>query len=264
MAERTMAGLRRGPFRDPHLYPYRIGATSFPYPFWIPLRYIIVSGLVTVVFGIMPLPSNMADSSFASPSETGIGLQPLEDLKGHSPRSILPPTIRPLLTALELEIYLRQLEGTPPQWDQLSSHDMTEQSERLFQFNRSRDEIRENKLDVLQQPIAFVWGGELRKFNEEHQGYTIALGPEIIHTAWGLVRFKPRDIPNNMMARIPTERKAETLEKLGNQESKEIGVLFIGTLTESESIMYAFSHDGDHAGMILPVVNITDLRYYLK
>ena len=141
---------------------------------------------------------------------------------------------------------------------------MTEQSQRLFQFNRQRDEIRENHPALLEQPIAFVWSGELRHFHEEHQGYTIALGPDIIHTAWGLVRFKPRDIPDNMMARIPTDGKDEILDKLGSPKTKEIGVLFIGTLTESESIMYAFSHDGDHEGMILPVVNITALKYYLK
>lgn len=217
-----------------------------------------------VVGGILILAANMANISFASSSETSIGIQPLQDLKGNSPHSIVPASIRPLITAPELEIYLRQLEGTPPPWDQLSSHDMTEQSERLFQFNRNRDEIRENNLDILQQPIAFVWGGELRHFNEEHQGYTIALGPEIIHTEWGLVRFKPRDIPNNMMARIPAEMKSEVFHKANSPATKEIGVLFIGTLTESESVIYAFSHDGDHDGMILPVVNITELRYYLK
>ncbi|MGE0472850.1 MAG: hypothetical protein AB7P17_04385 [Nitrospirales bacterium] len=225
---------------------------------------IIRSCILIAIFGFMILSPNMTNATFGFTSDKSIGIQPLQDLKGASLSSIVPASSRPLLTAPELEAYLRQLEGTQPPWDQLSSHDMTEQSERLFQFNRSRDEIREHKHALLQQPIAFVWGGELRQFHEEHQGYTVALGPEIIHTAWGLIRFKPRDIPDNMMAKIPPERKAAILDKLDNLETKEIGVLFMGTLVESESIMYAFSHDGDHEGMILPVVNITALKYYLK
>ena len=258
-----MARVRKTPSGNPNRF--RIGAGLTRMGLFInPAGYAIQSCLLVMAWGILVLFLNSESVPPAAASDKNIGSQPLQALKGNSPHSLVPSSVRPLLTTPELETYLRELEGQPPPWNQLSSHDMTEQSQRLFQFNRQRDEIRENHPALLEQPIAFVWSGELRHFHEEHQGYTIALGPDIIHTAWGLVRFKPRDIPDNMMARIPTDGKDEILDKLGSPKTKEIGVLFIGSLTESESIMYAFSHDGDHEGMILPVVNIIALKYYLK
>lgn len=258
-----MAGIRKTPSGDPNCFRIGTGLTRMGH-FINPVRQAIQTCLLMMAWGVLVLMVHSESVPPAAASDQNIGSQPLLALKGNSLHSLIPSSVRPLLTTPELETYLRELEGQPPPWDQLSSHDMTEQSERLFQFNRHRDEIRENHPALLEQPIAFVWSGELRHFHEEHQGYTIALGPEIIPTAWGLVRFKPRDIPDNMIARIPTDGKDEILDKLGSLKTTEIGVLFIGTLTESESIMYAFSHDGDHEGMILPFVNITALKYYLK
>ncbi len=258
-----MARVRKTPSGNPNCFQTRAGLT--------PIRHIINPAghpirtcLLMMAWAILVLMVHSKSVPPAAASDKTIGSQALLALKGNSPHSLVPASVRPLLTTPELETFLRELEGQPPTWDQLSAHDMTEQSERLFQFNRHRDEIREKHPALLEQPIAFVWSGELRHFHEEHQGYTIALGPEIILTAWGLVRFKPRDIPDNMIARIPTDGKDEILDKLGSLKTTEIGVLFIGTLTESESIMYAFSHDGDHDGMILPVITITALKYYLK
>lgn len=263
MAGRTMARVRKMSSEKP--VGFKVGLNTFPMGCLMSSSgdavqtclSITASGilvLIVTVMGVLP----------AAAGNGTLGGQPLQLLKGNSPHSLVPSSIRPLLTAPELETYLRELEGQPPPWDQLASHDMTEQSERLFQFNRHRDAIRENHPALLQQSVAFVWSGELRHFHEEQQGYTIALGPDIIQTDWGLVRFKPRDIPENMMAGIPADGKEEILETLNSRKTREIGILFIGRLTESESIMYAFSHDGDHAGMILPFVNITDLKYFLK
>ena len=205
-----------------------------------------------------------ASDALANPPKTILGITPLQDLHGKTPHSLIPAHIRPLLTPQELEQYLVQLEGTPPLWESLSSHDMMEQSDRLFAFNRERDEVREDKLQLRQHPIAFVWSGELRHYNEEHHGYHISLGPEIIPTSWGLVRFKPQDIPDFMIATISHETTARPLKDLGRTGPQDIGILFMGTLVESEAIMYAFSHDGDQEGMILPVVNITAVTYFLK
>ena len=44
-------------------------------------------------------------------------------------------------------------------------------------------------------------------------------------------------------------------------QATEIRVLFIGTLVQWESIIYAFSHDGLEQGMIMPVVQIDDVHY---
>ena len=214
------------------------------------------------VFIAAPSKENL---SFASPHGAIIGIQPLHDLQGHSPHSLIPDPFRPLLTSQELEVYLGQLEGTPPPWKELSSPDMAEQSERLFHFNRHRDAVRESQLQLRQQPIAFIWTGELRHYDNEHKGFRIALGPEIINIAWGMVRFKPRDIPDFMIATISrSEMKASMTEGVNAPGSGNIGILFMGTLVESESIIYAFSHDGDHEGMILPVVNITAIKYFTK
>lgn len=215
---------------------------------------------ITIVCLLGALPS----VSHASNNESTIGIQSLQDLHGRPPSTLVSLPYHPLLTAQELEGYLSQLEGTIPPWHQLSSQDINKQSERLLQFNRQRDEQREQKHSIAHQPIAFVWAGELREYNEEYQGFQIALGPEIMPTAWGLVRFKPRDIPNFMIATVSPEQKASILNNSQAPASKDIGILFMGTLVEGESIMYAFSHDGDHEGMILPVVNITAIQYFIK
>ena len=227
-------------------------------------RQTIMSYLWRITVGCLSLAFGYGSATLASPQKTIIGIQPLQALQGQAPHSLVPPHIRPLLTSQEIEEYLSQLEGSRPPWDQLSSHDMTEQSDRLFQFNRDRDQTREHKLQLLQQPIAFIWEGELRVYDEEYQGFRVALGPAIIKTLWGLVRFKPRDIPDFMIATISSEKKGTIPGANDSSRPKDIGILFMGTMVESESIMYAFSHDGNHEGMILPFVNITAVQYYLK
>lgn len=266
LAGRTMAGLdigKRVHWSEP-LRNLKTESQSLKLFFPMTSRCLIRCLLCLIMGVLMAAPSN-GNLSFASPHETIIGIQPLNDLQGRSPHSLVPDPFRPLLTSQELEVYLGQLEGTPPPWKELSSPNMTRQSERLFQFNRHRDKVRENQLQLLQQPIAFVWTGELRRYDDEYKGFRIALGPEIIHTSWGMVRFKPRDIPDYMIATIaPSEMNDSMPEGFKAPGSGDIGILFMGTLVESESIMYAFSHDGDHEGMILPVVNITAIKYFTK
>jgi len=192
------------------------------------------------------------------------GIQPLIQLEHQPVHQLIPLNIRPLLLPQEQEQFLQELEGLPPDWHSLQDTDQKEQSERLFQLNRERDESRLVHQDLLQQPIAFLWSGILRHYLPEYQGFSVALGPELTSTSWGIIRFKPMRLPDYLVA-IPSSKSAGQLI-LQKQQGKEIeiGVLFIGTLVTDESLIYSFSHDGKEEGMILPVVHIQDVRYFLK
>ncbi len=89
------------------------------------------------------------------------------------------------------------------------------------------------------------------------------MGPEFTQTTWGLVRFKPLQLPNEMVA-VPSPVLLRSLqERIERGEPREIGILFTGTLLPWESIIYAFSHDGLEQGMVMPVVQIDGVRYFL-
>jgi hypothetical protein len=59
----------------------------------------------------------------------------------------------------------------------------------------------------------------------------------------------------------------ESAKQIRSQQQKggqiAIGVLFFGTLVADESLIYGFSHDQEGDGMILPVVQIEDVRYFI-
>ena len=191
------------------------------------------------------------------------GIQPLIQLESQSLHQLIPRNIRPLLLPKEQEEFLQELEGHPPDWHTLQSLDHTEQSERLFQLNRARDEARIIHRNILQQPIAFLWSGFLRRYMPEYQGFLVALGPELTSTSWGIVRFKPMRLPDYLVA-IPSLESAKHI-RLQQQKGEQIaiGVLFFGTLVADESLIYSFSHDQKGDGMILPVVEIEAVRYFI-
>ncbi|HNP61726.1 MAG TPA: hypothetical protein PKM72_12855 [Nitrospirales bacterium] len=191
------------------------------------------------------------------------GIQPLIQLEGQSLHQLIPRDTRPLLLPEEQEAFLQELEGHPPDWPTLQSPDHTEQSKRLFQLNRARDEARLIHKNILQKPIAFLWSGFLRQYMPEYEGYSVALGPELTSTSWGIVRFKPVGLPDYLVA-IPS-LELVTLIRRQQQTGKQIaiGILFFGTLVADESLIYSFSHDQKGDGMILPVVQIEGVRYFL-
>lgn len=192
------------------------------------------------------------------------GIQPLIQLEEQTLHQLIPRNIRPLLLPEEQEAFLQELEGHPPDWPTLQSPDHTDQSERLFQLNRARDEARLIHKNILQQPIAFLWSGFLRQYRPEYKGFSVALGPELTSTSWGIVRFKPMGLPDHLVA-IPSLESAKQFRlQQQNGEQIAIGVLFFGTLVADESLIYSFSHDQKEDGMILPVVQIEDVRYFLN
>jgi hypothetical protein len=192
------------------------------------------------------------------------GIQPLIQLERQTLHQLIPMNTRPLLLPQEQEHFLQELDGLPPDWHTLQHPDQAEQSERLFRLNRERDDARLAHKNLLQQPIAFLWSGILRQYLHEHQGFSVALGPELTSTSWGIVRFKPIGLPDYLVA-VPSLASAKNLlARQQHGEQIEIGVLFIGTLITDESLIYGFSHDGNKEGMILPVVQIQGVKYFIK
>lgn len=177
-------------------------------------------------------------------------------------QSLLPPGVRPLFTHQEQVAFLTELEGHSPVWEVLHDEPGEEHGTRLFVLNRERDEAREGHA-LLNQRLAFLWSGVLRAFVPEHKGYRIALGPELTTTDWGIVRFKPVGLPDEMIAVPPPEVLPTLQRQIDEGKPVEIGILFTGRLIPDESIIYAFSHDGTEEGMIMPVVHIDGLQYFL-
>ena len=203
-------------------------------------------------------------SNVFSQTDGNYGVQPLLELGGQPIHDLIPASIQPLILSGEIEQFLQKLEGVPPNWTQLRHSDITQQSERLFQFNRQRDKARAAKNAILEKPIAFLWAGILRHYLPEYQGFSLALGPELIHTSWGIIRFKPINLPDYLVATPSLDVRKQLLPRQERGELIEIVVVCIGTLVPDESLIYGFSHDGHQKGMILPVVSVQNILYILK
>jgi hypothetical protein len=203
-------------------------------------------------------------SNVYSQTDSTNGIQPLLELNSQSIHDLIPPSIQPLILSGEIEQFLEKLEGVPPNWTQLRHFDITQQSERLFQLNRKRDQARAAKNAMLEKPIAFLWAGILRQYLSEYQGFSLALGPELTNISWGIIRFKPIDLPDYLVAVPSLALRKELLVRQKQGEQIEIMVICIGTFVPNESLIYGFSHDGEQKGMILPVVSVQNILYILK
>ncbi|RMH04547.1 MAG: hypothetical protein D6704_10835 [Nitrospirae bacterium] len=172
-------------------------------------------------------------------------------------------TIRLLITAHDQEQFLHELEHSPPPWDRLHDRQGEGHGERLFRFNRQRDAARMDH-PLLRQRLAFLWAGVLRRYVPEYHGFTLAMGPVFTSTTWGLVRFKPIGLPDEMIAVPPPDLLPHLRTKLLAGDRIEIDILFTGHLVPDESLLYAFSHDGTDQGVIMPIVLIDGVHYALK
>ncbi|GJL64521.1 MAG: hypothetical protein NPIRA04_31750 [Nitrospirales bacterium] len=215
---------------------------------------IILSLLIMANVGMSP------SWSFAT-EPTGISR--LIQVSESSIKTGLPSSTRPLFTASELEAFLHELEGIPPEWNLYHDRPGDELGERIFTLNRARDEAR-NGHQLLRQHIAFFWSGFLRKYDIHHQGFRVAVGPVLTQTKWGIVRFKPVNLPNDMLA-VPSKKLLKILQaKISQGKQIEITILYTGHLIPHESLMYTFSHDDTGLGMILPFVKIDEVQYLVK
>jgi hypothetical protein len=178
--------------------------------------------------------------------------------------AFLPPGTHLLMETSAIERFLDELDGTPPDWATVYGHGHHDpgHDDRLFGLNRERDALREGK-PALQWPVAFVWPGELFRYDPTSGGFSVAVGPKFNPTRWGMVRFKPEDLPGNLLAVPDAATRATLLRKLEKNQPIDITVVMTGRLLPEESIVYDFSHDEEGLGLIMMIVRIERLDYVM-
>ena len=193
------------------------------------------------------------------------GMAPLWTIPLAQVDTKLPPDTLWLIAPNMIEKFLAELDGVPPDWGKIygQGHHDPDHDERLFNLNRERDAARDGK-PALNRRIAFIWSGELSRFDPESHGYAVSIGPEFNQTSWGIVKFKPEDLLANLRAKPHKTLAAQITRRMAKGEKVEVRVVLTGTLIPTESIVYDFSHDEDGRGMIMPVVRIEHLVYLLK
>lgn len=221
-----------------------------------------IAARIALLGKLAPVVFIMCHGLVAAHAELSSGTLPLHILPRDRLTSVLPPNVRPLFTPEQLVAWLVELDESPPQWENLHDPPGHEHGERLFALNRERDEKRASS-QVLPQRVAFVWSGILRRFASERGGFTIAVGPELTSTAWGILRFKPMGLPDEMVAVPPPSILMRLQTLVADGKEVDIAIVFTGRLAEDESLIYAFSHDGNEEGMIMPVVHIDGMYYVL-
>lgn len=137
------------------------------------------------------------------------GVRPLLAVSLNELRAMLPSDARVLDDATSIESFLDELDGSPPDWVTVygRGHHDSGYDERLFALNRERDRLRKSKL-ALQRPVTFVWSGELSQYDAQFEWFRVAVGPKYYQTRWGMVRFKPEEVPPNLVA-VPTGRRID-------------------------------------------------------
>jgi hypothetical protein len=189
------------------------------------------------------------------------GVRPLLVLSKQDYRLALPHEVTFMDGPSNIVEFLQALEGQPPDWVKVYGNGR-QHDERLFELNRQRDEARKGR-PALQHSIAFPWFGQLSGYDPSLKGFRLAIGPLIIPTSWGLVRFKPDDLPASMVA-VPSPSLGDILRRRrAAGQSVDVTIVMTGRLVEEESLIYDFSHDDPGRGMILPVVHIERLDYFL-
>ena len=197
-------------------------------------------------------------------TEDDPGPRPLRTLVLAELDPLLPSGTRLLINRSTIESFLAAVEGVPPDWATVYGHGHHDpgHDERLFNLNRERDAAREGS-PMGTWRVGFVWTGELSHFDADSQSYSVAIGPELIATSWGVVRFKPEEVPSNLRVR-PDKRLADQLNKrLQRHESVQVSVVMVGTLIPTESIIYDFSHEEEGVGLIMPVVRVEQVEVVL-
>jgi hypothetical protein len=177
---------------------------------------------------------------------------------------VLPSDTHLLIETDRIEEFLAMLDGTPPQWTTLygRGHHDPDLDDRLFDLNRDRDAKREGN-PALEWRVTFLWSGELSDYDPETRSFRVAVGPKFTPTRWGIVRFKPEDLPGNLRT-IPDPTSRQVLRRRIEQDQHvEINIALTGTLIPGESLVYDFSHDEEGRGVIMPVVRIERIDFVL-
>ena len=217
--------------------------------------YILTRPIIGVLFSVL-IPS--AILSYAQEAD---GLRPL--LTQNKLQSILPEDTRQLDEATAIERFLEALDGDPPNWQEIYGDHGAGHDERLFALNRKRDRLREERGELTSR-LTFLWSGELSRYDSDLGGFHVAIGPKLIPTRWGVVRFKPDNLPSNLVAVPPPELEEQLRVRLSKGERIEVDVAITGRLIPEESIIYDFAHEEPRQGMVMPVVRVERLNYILK
>jgi len=197
-------------------------------------------------------------------AEDAIGTRPLLTIARKDLHSILPPDCHILVDPHSIEEFLDALDGNPPDWALVygRGHHDPDLDERLFTLNRGRDAKREGK-KALQWTVVFLWSAELSRYDPTAGGFSLAIGPIFTPTRWGVVRFKPEEVPSNLVV-IPDPSTRDVLRRqLDAGRKVDIEIAMMGRLNPEESLVYDFSHDEEGLGIIMPVVRIERVEYLL-
>jgi len=197
-------------------------------------------------------------------AEEAIGTRPLLTIAHKDLHIILPPDCHILIDPHSIEQFLDALDGNPPDWGLVyghGHHDLAH-DERLFTLNRERDAKREGK-EALQWTVVFLWSADLSRYDPTTGGFSLAIGPIFTPTKWGLVRFKPEEVPSNLVV-IPNPSTRDVLRRQLDAGRKiGIEIAMVGRLIPEESLVYDFSHDEEGVGIIMPVVRIERVEYLM-
>ena len=197
-------------------------------------------------------------------AEDAIGTRPLLTIARKDLHTILPSDCHILIDTYSIEQFLDALDGNPPDWGLVygHGHQDPDHDERLFTLNRDRDAKREGK-EALQWTVVFLWSADLSRYDPTTGGFSLAIGPIFTPTRWGVVRFKPEEVPSNLVV-IPNPSIRDVLRRQLDAGRKiGIEIAMVGRLIPDESLVYDFSHDEKGLGIIMPVVRIERVEYLM-
>jgi hypothetical protein len=177
-------------------------------------------------------------------------------------QSILPSGTQLLHDPVSIEKFLDAMDGSPPRWADLHGPHGSHTDERLFALNRERDRRRVGQ-EGLTQRITFLWQGRLSSYHPDRGGFLVAIGPEVIPTKWGLVRFKVEGLPAELVAVPPPASRDSLRAMVARDEGITVIVAMTGRLVPEESILYDFAHENPGQGMVMPVVRVERIDYLL-
>jgi len=197
-------------------------------------------------------------------AEDAIGTRSLLTIARKDLHTILPSDCHILIDPHSIEQFLDVLDGNPPDWGLVygHGHQDPDHDERLFTLNRDRDAKREGK-EALQWTVVFLWSADLSRYDPTTGGFSLAIGPIFTPTRWGVVRFKPEEVPSNLVV-IPNPSTRDVLRRQLDAGRKiGIEIAMVGRLIPDESLVYDFSHDEKGLGIIMPVVRIERVEYLM-
>lgn len=175
-------------------------------------------------------------------------------------QALLPRDTTLLHDPITIEKFLAALDGTPPDWGTLHGAHGDRHDERLFALNRERDGLRAGR-EALAQRITFLWDGVLSGYVLDKSGFLVAIGPEMIVTTWGIVRFKPESLPAELVAVPPADLKGSLLARAARGETIRVIVAMTGRLVPEEALIYDFAHEDPGQGMVMPMVRVERIDY---